>query len=237
MKKLYLSLMPAKILLIEDDPPIAENIAYALKTEGFSPICCETGQEALEVLAREDILLILLDIGLPDMNGFSLLSLIRKTSSVPVIVVTARSDVMDRVAGLESGADDYIVKPFHPRELTARVRSVLRRAPGREDDPALAPSSFPFRVDDKRHSIFYFERPLDLSLQEHKLLSLLIRSPGRAFTRDQLLNMAWEDPGMSLDRTVDAHIKTLRQKLKDIRNDLDPILTIRGVGYALKEQW
>jgi len=237
VKKLYLGSMHATILVIEDDPPIAENIAYALKTEGFSPVCCETGKEALEVLARENVLLILLDLGLPDVNGFSLLARLRETASVPVIVVTARSDVTDRVAGLECGADDYIVKPFHPRELTARVRTVLRRVSAKQEEAGEPPVPFPFRMDEKRHAIFYFGRPLELSLQEHKLLSLLIRSPGRAFTRDQLLTLAWQDPGMSLDRTVDTHIKTIRQKLKDIRKDLDPILTIRGVGYALKEQW
>lgn len=229
--------MPKKILVVEDEPSIADNITYALSTDGFDPIWKGTGKEARETLSGGDIALVILDVGLPDINGFDLLREIRKTSDVPLIVVTARSDEVDRVVGLEIGADDYIVKPFSPRELTARVRTVLRRSSAYENSPVEEEkgSSLPFRVDEKRHCISYYDKPLDLSRYEFRLLRLLIANPGRVYSREQLMTLVWEDPEMSLDRTVDTHIKTIRGKLKIIRPDEDPIITHRGVGYSLKE--
>jgi len=229
--------MPGKILIVEDESSIADNIRYALSTEGFEPIWCETGAEALQILTREGIALVLLDVGLPDMNGFELVKEIRKTSSVPIIIVTARSEEVDRVVGLEIGADDYVVKPFSPRELTARVRAVLRRMDDKKAGPAKNAQDFsgPFRIDDSRYLISYHDVPLELSRYEYRLLRFLIANTGRVYTREQLMNHIWEEPEMSLERTVDTHIKTIRQKMKAIRPAEDPIQTHRGLGYSLKD--
>jgi two-component system catabolic regulation response regulator CreB len=227
-----------KILVIEDEPAIADNISYALSTEGYEPVCCATGKEARERLGQDGIALVILDIGLPDVNGFELLKEIRATYDTPVIFVTARSGEVDRVVGLEIGADDYVVKPFSPRELTARVRSVLRRmsAVRREPQKAESPLWPPeFSVDEGRYTISYHGEPLELSRYEYRLLRVLIDSPGRIFTREQLMSRIWEEPDMSLERTVDTHVKTIRQKLKAIHPGEDPIVTHRGIGYSLKE--
>ena len=232
--------MSENVLIVEDESSIAENINYALSTEGFSPLWCDTGKEALEILSNEKISLIILDIGLPDMNGFDLMRQIRKTHQTPVIFVTARADEIDRIVGLEIGADDYVVKPFSPRELTARVRAVLRRTLTGENEGRQAPEGSltvppPFKLDEDRLTISYYEKPLELSRYEYRLLRLLITNPSRVFTREQLMDRVWEEPEMSLDRTVDTHIKTLRQKLKAVQPEEDPIVTHRGIGYSVRE--
>jgi len=229
--------MLIKILVVEDEPSIAENITYALSTEGFEPVWCGTGAEAVERLESETFALVIVDIGLPDMNGFALAADIRRDSGIPLIFLTARSGEIDRVAGLELGADDYVVKPFSPRELSARVRAVLRRAGGCRGRSAVTEgASFsPFRIDEAKRKISYHGEPLELTRYEYRILRLFINNPGRVFTRDYLMESAWEEPDMSVDRTVDTHIKTLRQKLKNIRPDDDPIVTHRGVGYSLRE--
>lgn len=226
-----------KILVVEDEPSIADNIAYALATEGFTPVCCGTGEEALRNIEGGDVALVILDLGLPDVNGFDLLREIRKTSAVPLIVETARAEEVDRIVGLEIGADDYVVKPVSPRELTARVRAVLRRAAGA--GPSAGPpatAELPaFEVDDARYLIRYFGEPLDLSRYEFRLLRVLLKYPGRVYSREQLLAHLSEEPEMSLERTIDTHIKTLRQKLKAVRAGECPIVTHRGLGYSLQE--
>jgi two-component system catabolic regulation response regulator CreB len=152
---------------------------------------------------------------------------------VPVVFVTARKDEIDRVVGLEIGADDYVVKPFTPRELTARIRAILRRTQTSAAAPA-EPAAV-FAVDEERCEIRYHGTPLQLSRYEFRLLKVLIQKPGRVYSRDQLMELAWEEPDTALDRTVDAHIKTLRAKLRAVRDDEDPIRTHRGLGYSLKE--
>jgi len=225
-----------KILVVEDEPSILDNITYALHTEGFESLCCGTGKEAIQMLSEEDISLIILDIGLPDVNGFDLLREIRKKFSVPVIIVTARSDDIDRIVGLEIGADDYVVKPFNPRELTARVRAVLRRISTKEPpEKSETMISSPFHLDEKRYEIHYNGELLDLSRYEYRLLRVLISNPGRVYSREQLMARISDNPEMSLDRSIDTHIKTIRQKLKSVRPDDDPIVTHRGLGYSLKE--
>ena len=223
-----------KILLVEDEPSIADNIVYALKTEGFTPTWCQTGRDALERLTGESFALVILDVGLPDMNGFDVCRKIRAISSVPVVFVTARKDEIDRVVGLEIGADDYVVKPFTPRELTARIRAILRRTEASSSNAPLSAAAV-FAVDDERCEIRYHGTPLQLSRYEFRLLKVLIQKPGRVYSRDQLMELAWEEPDTALDRTVDAHIKTLRAKLRAVRDDEDPIRTHRGLGYSLKE--
>ena len=222
------------ILLVEDEPSIADNIVYALKTEGFMPTWCQTGRDALERLASESFALVILDVGLPDMNGFDVCRKIRTFSNVPVVFVTARKGEIDRVVGLEIGADDYVMKPFTPRELTARIRAILRRTESSSQTAPLAAAAV-FAVDDDRCEIRYHGTPLQLSRYEFRLLKVLIQKPGRVYSRDQLMELAWEEPDTALDRTVDAHIKTLRAKLRAVRDDEDPIRTHRGLGYSLKE--
>ncbi|MBT3296003.1 MAG: two-component system response regulator CreB [Verrucomicrobia bacterium] len=225
--------MQQKILVVEDEAGIAENISYALQTEGYAVQWCATVGEAREVIATDTIALMVLDVGLPDGNGFEFCRELRRSSQLPVIFLTARTTEIDRVVGLEIGADDYVVKPFSPRELCARVRAVLRRtaaSPSLPDTPTAA-----FAIDNERMLITYGNTPLELSRYEYRLLDVLVRRPGQVFSRDHLMEQAWEEPEASLDRTVDTHIKTLRAKLRDVTPDYDPIKTHRGIGYSLRE--
>jgi len=227
-----------KILILEDESSIADNIRYALEAEGFAALWFSTLKEGREALARGGIDLVVLDVGLPDGNGFDFCRELRKTSAVPVIFLTARSGEVDRVVGLEIGADDYMVKPFSPRELAARVKAVFRRGAAAVGAPPSRPSSaLPFTVDAERLKIFYFGEPLPLSRYEFRLLRVLVERPGRVLSRDQLMELAWEEPEASLDRTVDAHIKSLRAKMRKVNPAVDPIETHRGLGYSLKEHW
>ncbi|CAN5879242.1 two-component system response regulator CreB [soil metagenome] len=249
-----------RILIAEDESGIADTLQYVLKTDGFEPVWCATAQEAIAQFTAQPPALAILDVGLPDLNGFELfkrLQAITQSSGapeVPMIFLTARSDEIDRVVGLELGADDYIAKPFSPRELVARVRTVLRRSvrhgnvaasaatpatpPAAVPLPALQTTSAattPFALDAERMQIRYYGRPLELSRYEYGLLRLLVQRPGRVFTRDELLQHVWDDASDSFDRTVDAHVKTLRAKLKAIAPEVEPIRTLRGTGYALNE--
>ena len=224
--------MAPRILIVEDEQAIADNIQYALETEGFETRCLLSGMQVLPLLDQDGIDLIILDIGLPDINGLELCKEIRKFHSLPIIFLTARAAEIDRVVGLEIGADDYVVKPFSPRELTARVKAVLRRT----RQPAAERSIIQtFQVNESKRQISYRGQPLALSRYEYNLLTLFIQRPGHVFSREQLMDMAWDEPEASMDRTVDAHIKNIRAKLKSIAPDMDPIVTHRGVGYALKE--
>lgn len=220
------------ILVVEDEPAIADTIQYALESEGFRCQRLEVGAGVVEVLDRQPVALVVLDIGLPDMSGIEVCRRIRQRHDVPVIFLTARGGEVDRVVGLELGADDYVIKPFSPRELAARAKAVLRRAQRGNGTPPPSPA---FVLDEERRHISYFGTPLELSRYEYKLLCVLLKKPGRVYSRDQLLDLVWDAPEASLDRTVDAHVKNLRAKLRDIRPDLDPIATHRGTGYSLKE--
>ncbi|HJV60791.1 MAG TPA: two-component system response regulator CreB [Albitalea sp.] len=228
--------MKPRILIVEDEPGIADTLQYALRTDGFEPTWAASGSEALMQMRAKAPALVILDVGLPDINGFELFKQLRAVADVPVVFLTARSDEIDRVVGLELGADDYVPKPFSPRELVARVRSILRRT-ARTPAPAggaLAPA-LPIQIDDGRRQIRFYGKLLELSRYEYGLLKTLASRPGHVFTRDALLERVWDDPGESLDRTVDAHVKTLRAKMKTIAPHLDPIRTHRGTGYALAE--
>ncbi|WP_320040851.1 two-component system response regulator CreB [uncultured Desulfobacter sp.] len=226
------------ILIIEDEPSIVENIRYALETEGFSTSWHSQGKKGLERLEQGGVDLVLLDIGLPDVNGIELCKQIRFGSQVPVIFLTARSDEIDRVVGLEIGADDYMVKPFSPRELSARVKAVLRRYDGVQASGSQVAQNLGagFELDETRCRIFFNGQVLDLSRYEFKILSLLIRHPGRVYSREMLMDLVWDDPEMSTDRAVDAQIKNLRAKLRRVSPHNDPIKTHRGMGYSLKEE-
>jgi two-component system catabolic regulation response regulator CreB len=229
--------MKPRILVVEDEPGIADTIQYSLVTDGFTPVCCATAQQALAEFGKERPALAILDVGLPDMNGFDLFKALQELPGgreVPMLFLTARNDEIDRVVGLELGADDYIAKPFSPRELVARVRVILRRA-ARASSPAAGVARRAVEVDDERRRIRYYGEALDLSRYEYGILRLLALKPGRVYTRDELLAQVWDDDSDSFDRTVDAHIKTLRAKLKAVRPALEAIRTLRGTGYALSE--
>lgn len=236
------------ILIIEDEPAIADTLLYALATEGFSPRWCATATEGIAALRAQRFALLVLDVGLPDGNGFELCKQLRASGhDLPIVFLTSRASEIDRIVGLEIGGDDYLVKPFSPRELTARVKVILRRvapvAPVTPITPApappahrpSAPAAHPFVHDEIRCRIAYHGQPLDLTRIEYRLLKTLLGQPGRVFTRDQLLTAAWDEPEASLDRTVDAHVKTLRAKLRAVVPDADPIVTHRGLGYSLRE--
>ncbi|MEO8655352.1 MAG: two-component system response regulator CreB [Ramlibacter sp.] len=231
-----------RILVVEDESGIADTIQYVLATDGFAPVLCATAEAALREFAAQPPTLAILDVGLPDLNGFELFKQLQALpggAQVPMLFLTARSDEIDRVVGLELGADDYIAKPFSPRELVARVRMILRRsARPQSAAPAAtaAPSAPPFALDEERHQIRYYGRLLELSRYEYGILRLLVQRPGRVFTRDELLDKVWDGGSDSFDRTVDAHIKTLRAKLKAVAPELEPIRTLRGSGYALSEE-
>ncbi len=223
-----------QILVVEDEPAIAENIAFAVGTENMVARCAGTAREAAAILAEASIDLVVLDVGLPDESGFDFCRRIRAHSGVPIIFLTARKEEVDRIVGLELGADDYMVKPFSPRELTARIRAILRRSNGPAHAGGNGGGTALFEVDPARKQIRYQGRALGLSRYEFRMLELMIRHPGQVFSRDQLMGHAWEEPEASFDRTVDTHIKTLRAKLREIDPASDCLQTRRGWGYCLK---
>ena len=233
-----------RILIVEDESGIADTLQYVLSTDGFAPVWASTAEDAIAQFSAELPALAVLDVGLPDLNGFELfrrLQALPGGNQVPMLFLTARSDVIDRVVGLELGADDYIAKPFSPRELVARVRTILRRSarPVATAAPAVtAPANTPaiWALDEERRQIRFYGKLLELSRYEYGVLRLLVQKPGRVFTRDELLLQVWGGDNDSFDRTVDAHIKTLRAKLKLVAPGHDPIRTLRGSGYALSEE-
>jgi two-component system catabolic regulation response regulator CreB len=227
-----------RILVVDDEPAIADTIVYALATDGFEPVWHGTSAAALKAVQEGPaFVLAILDVGLPDLNGFELFKKLQVVApALPAIFLTARSGEIDRVVGLELGADDYVPKPFSPRELVARVRTVLRRVQ-RSSTPAAAAAAGAtgFDIDDEKKSIRFHGKPLALSRTEYRLLKVLLERPGRVFSRDELMQRAWDDPASAFDRTVDAHIKLVRAKLREVAPDEDPIVTHRGMGYSLRE--
>lgn len=225
--------MSKTVLIVEDEQAIADSIAYALRTDGFTPRHVTLGEQALAVLRSETApQLVVLDIGLPDMSGLEVCRRLRQFSEVPVIFLTARSDEIDRIVGLEIGADDYVTKPFSPRELVARIRVILRRAgAGAGAGAAPAPARFELRAPEAK--VLFHGQPLDLTRYEYLLLKTLLEHPGHVLSRAQLMARVWSGAPDTLERTVDAHVKSLRAKLRAIDAQADPIHTHRGLGYSL----
>ena len=227
--------MGAKILVIEDEPAIADNILFAFSKEGFKTAWKATGREGLKELAKGGFDLIVLDVGLPDLDGFELCKEVRRTSPIPILFLTARAEEVDRIVGLELGADDYMVKPFSPRELSARAKAILRRTTRTEKEvPALSQGAF--TLNEGTRAISYGGKALSLSKYEYLLLKALLSRPGQVYSREKLMEMAWESPDSSQERTVDTHIKSIRKKLKAVAPKKDPLKTHRGFGYSLEAE-
>jgi two-component system catabolic regulation response regulator CreB len=226
--------MAARILLVEDDPAIARTVAYVLEREGWQVTHCLQLRDARVQLQRQAIDALVLDLGLPDGNGLELLRALRaKDSPLPVLVLSAQGEELDRVLGLELGADDYLAKPFSPRELAARVKALLRRSTGAMAAALQAKDSAVLQEMDGQR-ILLRGQSLDITRREYRLLSCLLQGTGRIYSREQLLEMAWGDDSDSSDRTVDTHVKTLRAKLRAIDANHEYIETHRGMGYSLK---
>ena len=234
---------PKQILCVEDEAAIVLPLRYALEREGWSVCWANTGTQALELLSQQSFDFIILDVGLPDINGFEVCKQLRQKYQTPLLFLTARDDEIDRVVGLEIGADDYCTKPFSAREIVARIKAIWRRmevqtqkkVPQNETPQAeITIQSSTWSCNSQSLQIQYHGHILQLTRYEYRLLFLLIQNPEQVFSRQQLMDHIWEHPEHSLERTVDTHIKSLRQKLKKITPSDDPIRTHRGFGYSLK---
>lgn len=227
-----------RILIVEDDPRISDVLDYACRADGYTVEVLRRGREAVNACRERPPCLVILDVGLPDIDGFEVCRAIRTFSQVPLIFLTSRDDEINRVVGLELGGDDYVVKPFSSRELMARIKAVRRRQTGGEL-PLTATAATgiqygPVFVNPDQFRVTCRDQEVALTRQEFRLLELLLRHPGRVFTRDQVLDRAWGDGGIVTDRTIDVHIKSLRRKFGAIADDFDFIETVRGVGYRAR---
>jgi two-component system catabolic regulation response regulator CreB len=228
-----------KILVVEDEPAIAESIAYSLRRDGFAVTVAPTLAAAERELPNAD--LVVLDLMLPDGSGFDLIGQIRRRQvGTAVIVLSSRDGEADRVAALETGADDYVNKPFSPREIVARVRAVLRRAGPAPAAPSsgshAAPGAVPLAADEATRRATVNGRDMDLTRVEFDLLACLLGAPGRVFTRAQLIDRVWGDGFAITDRTVDSHVKGLRRKVAEAGGEAALIETVRGVGYRVTDR-
>jgi two-component system catabolic regulation response regulator CreB len=218
-----------QLLIVEDEVAIADTLLFALSAEGFGVRRVALAGEALELLRTGGIDLVILDVGLPDMTGFEACKQLRGFSTVPVMFLTARAEEIDRVVGLEIGADDYVVKPFSPREVVARVRAILKRSAGNGAVPAM---SGEFHIDGERLQIHFRKQLLKLTALEFRLLQQLVAHPRRVQGREQLLAAVGVPADAGYERNIDTHIKTLRAKLREIAPDSESIQTHRGFGYS-----
>lgn len=226
--------MEGKVVIVEDDPGIAESVAYTLRQEGFETVVAMDGPTGLAASLGEKPDLVILDLMLPGMDGLDVFRAFRRHSQVPVIMLTAKGSESDRVAGIEMGADDYIVKPFHMRELVARVKMVLRRAQGSEAAPDVVRVR-DLVVDRAARSVRVGDREIQFTPKEYALLECLALNKGRAMTRDSILEQAWGSSEFIDPRTVDVHVRWVRQKIEDDPSRPTRILTVRGFGYKLAE--
>jgi two-component system catabolic regulation response regulator CreB len=224
-----------RILIIEDEPDLLRGLALNLKAEGYGVLTASRGDAGVEQALRDRPDLVLLDIMLPGMYGLDVCrELRRKGFEAPIIMLTAKAEEVDRVVGLEIGADDYVTKPFSPRELVARIRVILRRMspPAPRTTAASAPAP-PFELRALEARILFRAQPLELTRYEYLLLKTLLEHPAHVLSRGQLMDRVWTDAPDTLERTVDAHIKSLRAKLRQVDASADPIQTHRGMGYSL----
>jgi two-component system, OmpR family, response regulator RegX3 len=221
-----------RVLIVEDEESFADPLAFLLRKEGFTTAVAATGQDALAEFDRNGADIVLLDLMLPGMSGTDVCKALRTRSAVPVIMVTARDSEIDKVVGLELGADDYVTKPYSPRELVARIRAVLRRG----TEPDLSPMTLEaggVRMDVERHVVTVDGEPQRLPLKEFELLEMFLRNPGRVLTRGQLIDRVWGSDYVGDTKTLDVHVKRLRAKLEPDPSDPKYLVTVRGLGYKL----
>lgn len=226
--------MRKRILLLEDEQAIADTLLYALQSEGFEVVHVRLASHAMEAFHSQPIDLAILDIGVPDGSGFDVCRAVRKISEMPIVFLTARHEEIDRVLGLELGADDYVVKPFSPREVCARVRAILRRSSATAASPRPAPPTTALQLDEAAQRIGCSGEWLTLTRYEYQLLATLLRRPGRIFSRLELMDLVWKDAHDTSDRTVDAHVKLLRAKLRTRGVQTELIQTHRNMGYSIR---
>ena len=219
------------VLIVEDEKKLADILIAYLNKEQFRVTHYESGSGVSDWIKNNQPNIILLDLMLPDVNGKDLCKEIRQFSTVPIIMVTAMIDEIDRLIGLELGADDYVCKPFSPKEVVARVKAVLRRSEGGFNQGEIYDA---FEVNDETYSIKLHGDRLDLTPVEFRLLKMFIQSPGRVFNRDQILDNIFEDGRIVLDRTVDTHVKNLRHKLKTASPEHDYVRSVYGIGYSFE---
>ena len=227
-----------RILLVDDEQSVQKLLAYPLRKEGYDVVPALDGREALEALRDRRFDLVVLDVMLPRVDGFDVCRQIRARSTVPIIMLTAKAEEIDKVLGLELGADDYITKPFSVREFRSRVKAVLRRAAlVRADEPHEAPiEQGPLRIDFDRRSVEVNGRPVKLTYVEFEILATLARHPGRVYGRTMLLERVWGDAAYRDPRTIDVHIRHLREKLERDPREPEFIFTVRGVGYRFRDR-
>jgi DNA-binding response OmpR family regulator len=226
--------MNRTILVVDDDKKIVELVSLYLKRDGYSVLAAYDGQEALDVARHKQPDLIVLDLLLPELDGTDVCRLLRAESRVPIIMLTARSTDSDKLLGLDIGADDYLTKPFNPRELVARVRAVLRRATP-EEEPAADVRFDDLTISFIRHEVFLQSRPVSLTPTEFRLLETLVKHPGRAFSRADLLDRAFGYDYDGVERTVDVHVMNLRRKIESEPGRPRYVTTVPGVGYRFED--
>lgn len=226
--------MKQRILVVDDEPAILELVSFNLKKDGYEVVTAADGKSALEMFMKEKPDLVVLDLMIPEPDGYEVCKRIRAQSAVPVIMLTARGEEQDRIRGLDLGADDYVVKPFSPRELLARVRAVLRRSPVMQEDDRLVAGDLV--IDSERHQVTIAGEPVELTPKEFDLLKMLAENAGKALERDLLLEEVWGYAFAGATRTLDVHIRRLRQKINDDPQNPRYIETVHGIGYRFREQ-
>lgn len=229
--------MSRRVLVVDDEVRIREVVQYALEREGFRVSAVEDGTKAVDTLARGGFDLVVLDVMMPGVDGLEVCRRVRATSKVPILFLSARADEIDRVLGLELGGDDYLVKPFSPRELVARVRAVLRRIEAKDEAPEPKRKKLvhgKITVDPERHEVFWVDAPITLTPTELGLLAALLERPGIVLSRGQLMQRAYSYDNLVTERTIDTHVRRIRAKFRAAGGE-DPIATVHGVGYKAAE--
>ncbi len=224
-----------RVLVVEDEESFSDALSFMLRKEGFEVAVAATGPEALEEFDRTGADIVLLDLMLPGLSGTEVCRQLRMKSQVPIIMVTARDTEVDKVVGLELGADDYVTKPYSPRELAARIRAVLRRRAVEHDEPLVSKlAAGPVSMDVERHVVMVDSEPVQLPLKEFELLEVLLRNAGRVLTRGQLIDRVWGGDYVGDTKTLDVHVKRLRSKIEPEPSAPRYLVTVRGLGYKFE---
>jgi two-component system OmpR family response regulator len=227
--------MSARVLLVDDDPSLREVVRYALTRAGFDVTEASDGQQALDRFRARQVDLIVLDVLMPEMDGIAVCRELRRTSNVPIVFLSSRAEEVDRILGLEMGGDDYVTKPFSPRELVSRVKAVLRRTQPAEEPGAVVEAAG-VRLDTEAYRAFFGSAEVALTVTEFRILEVLVRRPGRVYQRDELVERAYPGPHHVSDRTLDSHVRRIRQKLREAGAEVDPIETVHGLGFRLRDE-